>query len=451
MAYFTPVLIGALHSRLAPSAHRRSIVPSPPHRRARQGLAGLFFLAALTLVPGRVSHALEEPKPFEFKQGDRIVLVGDTFIERDQRYGYLETLLTLAHPELNLTFRNLGWSGDTVAGLSRAGFDPPEAGFRELKEHILAAKPTVAIVGYGMADSFDGPAGLPRFVKGLNTLLDVIASTGARVILVSPIAHEDLGRPLPDPAAHNRDLALYTEAIRKVAGQRQATVRRALRLVQRAVLARAGSESGRHYTDNGIHLTESGYMEAAQAIFFRLGQELAEAGEGRRDPRRRHGAPVARRQGDRRAKRPTAGSSFDRADDSPEVAVAGQLRAASEPRLQVPGLKPGRYVLKVDGKEAARADAAGWGRGVSLEARPVIDQVEQLRKAINAKNLLFFYRWRPQNVTYLFGFRKHEQGNNAIEVPQFDPLVEEKEREIARLCKPLTHHYELIRESEVAK
>ena len=136
-------------------------MPSPPHRSARQGLAGLFFLAALTLVPGRVSRAREEPKPFEFKQGDRIVLVGDTFIERDQRYGYLETLLTLAHPELNLTFRNLGWSGDTVAGLSRAGFDPPEAGFRELKEHILAARPTVAIVGYGMADSFDGRPGCP--------------------------------------------------------------------------------------------------------------------------------------------------------------------------------------------------------------------------------------------------------------------------------------------------
>ena len=84
-------------------------------------------------------------------------------------------------------------------------------------------------------------------------------------------------------------------------------------------------------------------------------------------------------------------------------------------------------------------------------ARPELDQVEQLRKAINAKNLLFFYRWRPQNETYLFGFRKHEQGNNAREIPQFDPLVEEKEQEIARLRKPVPHVYELIRESEVAK
>ena len=100
------------------------------------------------------------------------------------------------------------------------------------------------IVGYGMADSFDGQAGPARFVEGLNTLLDAVAPTKARVVLLSPIAHEDLGRPLPDPAAHNRDLALYTEADPQGRGQRQATVRRALRLVQRALLA-AGSESGR--------------------------------------------------------------------------------------------------------------------------------------------------------------------------------------------------------------
>lgn len=43
---------------------------------------------------------------------------------------------------------------------------------------------------------------------------------------------------------------------------------------------------------------------------------------------------------------------------------------------------------------------------------------------------------RPQNITYLTGFRKHEQGNNAVEIAQFDPLVEKAEKEIAELLKP---------------
>ena len=119
--------------------------------------------------------------------------------------------------------------------------------------------------------------------------------------------------------------------------------------------------------------------------------------------------------------------------------------------FEFPGLQPGRYVLKIDGKDRREGRRDRLGQGDRASGRARVDQVEQLRKAINAKNLLFFYRWRPQNETYLFGFRKHEQGNNAIEVPQFDPLVEEKEREIARLRKPVPHVYELIRESEVAK
>src|SRR5439155_18042355 len=68
-------------------------------------------------------------------------------------------------------------------------------------------------------------------------------------------------------------------------------------------------------------------------------------------------------------------------------------------------------------------------------ARILVD--EPLRQAIVAKNELFFYRWRPQNETYLFGFRKHEQGNNAKEVAEFDPLVAKAEEEIERIRKKL--------------
>jgi hypothetical protein len=60
-------------------------------------------------------------------------------------------------------------------------------------------------------------------------------------------------------------------------------------------------------------------------------------------------------------------------------------------------------------------------------------RAEALRQRILEKNLLFFHRWRPQNETYLFGFRKHEQGQNAKEIPMFDPLIEKVEAEIAAI------------------
>lgn len=60
--------------------------------------------------------------------------------------------------------------------------------------------------------------------------------------------------------------------------------------------------------------------------------------------------------------------------------------------------------------------------------------VEALRQAVVKKNRLFFHRWRPANETYLFLFRKHEQGQNAKEMPMFDPLIAAEEEKVAALA-----------------
>lgn len=54
----------------------------------------------------------------------------------------------------------------------------------------------------------------------------------------------------------------------------------------------------------------------------------------------------------------------------------------------------------------------------------------ELRRLIIRKNELYFHQYRPQNDTYLFLFRKHEQGNNAVEIPKFTPLIEELDAKI---------------------
>ena len=85
--------------------------------------------------------------------------------------------------------------------------------------------------------------------------------------------------------------------------------------------------------------------------------------------------------------------------------------------------------------EGYKATAAYGLPGVARAASAGIDwkRLESLRQAVVEKNQLFFYRWRPQNETYLFGFRKHEQGKNAKEVAEFDPLVGKVEDEINKL------------------
>lgn len=67
------------------------------------------------------------------------------------------------------------------------------------------------------------------------------------------------------------------------------------------------------------------------------------------------------------------------------------------------------------------------------EGRFSLEQWEAVRKLIMRKNELYFHQYRPQNDTYLFLFRKHEQGNNAVEIPKFTPLIEELDKQINEL------------------
>jgi len=110
------------------------------------------------------------PSPVELRAGDRVVFLGDRMIEGEQYQAWVEVMLTSRFPDRAITFRNLGWSGDTPAGDSRFGLsllqaskEPTDEGWKGLVQQIEDAKPTVVFVGYGMASSFDGAAGLAKF------------------------------------------------------------------------------------------------------------------------------------------------------------------------------------------------------------------------------------------------------------------------------------------------
>src|SRR5204863_3596881 len=119
--------------------------------------------------------------------------------------------------------------------------------------------------------------------------------------------------------------------------------------------------------------------------------------------------------------------------------------ATPENRVQVMGMMPGEYDVFIDHRPYRRVTDFDLRRaGLLVSFGPSTEQAEELRETILKKNELFFYRWRPQNNTYLFLFRKYEQGQNAGEIPKFDPLVQEQETKIAKLRTPVPHIFELI-------
>ncbi len=307
--------------------------------------ARLFIAVAICLCsqPGAAEPAGQPP--FELSRGDRVVLLGDAIIEREGERGAIETALVATHPGANLTFRNLGWSGDTVWAESRGVFDAPSAGYARLLDLVRGLQPTVVIVAYGRNESFAGAAGLAPFREQLGRLChdlrrpprEAADAPPTRIVLVTPPPFEAIP-PLSAAAATARNAALsdYASAIRDVALEQGAGI------VDLFGAVEAQLPAGARLTENGVHLSDAGY-DAAAAVF---------------------------------------------------AAACG---------------KP------LSGDFAGRTAA--------------------IRTAVNEKNRLFFHRWRPANETYLFLFRRHEQGNNAVEIPQFDPLVEAAEATVRTLAQ----------------
>lgn len=391
-----------------------------------------YILAVLPLLAALPVHAAE---PFAFKDGDRVVLVGNTLIEREQRYGYWETALTSRYPDKNITFRNLGWSGDNVWGDARAGFGTRADGFNHLKEHVLSLNPTLIIVGYGGNEAFDGPNALPQFEKGLNTLLDAFAPAKARIVVLGPPPQEDMGRPLPDPTEQNKNLQLYRDTIRDVAKKREATF-----VDLYSLFGDVAKESEALLTHNGLHLNAQGYYRTVKALDrgFPLPEAtsfIAQAASS--DTALATGVKVEQ-------KEPLKWkvTALKLPVPPPPADAPAKLAPQTLRGLKITGLE-GAYTLYIDDKAIVTADAKDWAAGVQVEGGPDVEQAEKLRQTIIEKNRLYFHRWRPQNETYLFGFRKHEQGKNSVEIPQFDPLVVKQEEEIAKLRVPVAHTYEL--------
>lgn len=374
----------------------------------------LLLMGASLARPVQAAQA-----PFAFQDQERVVFLGATMLEREQEEGYLETLLTARFAEKNLSFRNLAWSGDTVYGDSRAAFDTAKEGFERMVKHVHDAKPTVLILSYGINESFEGAAGLPVFVEGYKKLLDAVADTQARLVFLSAPLLENLGAPLPDPAKHNEEVHRYNDAIRALASERGGFY---IDLSAELEAMKPASP----LTYNTMHFTPYGYWVFAQAVLKGLGYDtprfMAEAIDS---------FTLA----------PEVFFAANIPSDTPKLVSAGETHHT----LRYFANAPGRYRLESDGKTLAEASKEEWERGIALSGLPEATQFEELRAVVKEKNRLFFNQWRPQNETYIFGFRKHEQGQYAAEIPLFDPLIEAQEAKITELKHPKLADYTMTR------
>ncbi len=118
------------------------------------------------------------PGPLLLKAGDRLAIIGDSITEQKIYSRIIETYLTVCVPELKITARQFGWSGETAEGF-----------LRRMTNDCLRFNPTVATLSYGMNDHRYRPFDVKNgdwYVANYSAVVSSLQNAGARVVLGSP-------------------------------------------------------------------------------------------------------------------------------------------------------------------------------------------------------------------------------------------------------------------------
>ncbi|HTV00678.1 MAG TPA: SGNH/GDSL hydrolase family protein [Luteitalea sp.] len=235
-------------------------------RRASAPLLSCVALAASATAQPATAPTADGPS-LTLQQGDRIVLIGNTLAERQQYFNNFETTLLVKQAALGLTVRNLGWSADTLT------LQPRPLNFGDAPMHLTRQKADVILAFFGANESFEGEAGVPTFEKDLEAYVTAHraakynGTSAPRLVLVSPIAHEKLPNLVHvDVDGRNRELARYTDAMRRVAAKVGVPFVDVFTPTREAM-----AQATAPLTVNGMHLNEDGDRIFADILMAKLG------------------------------------------------------------------------------------------------------------------------------------------------------------------------------------
>jgi len=246
----------------------------PAEKKQEQGASRAESFVGLKID----ANSVPEPKkvesrvttlPLEFSGGEHVMLIGNTLLDYAQFEGFFETLLQQRFPDKKLVVRTLAWSADEV------DLQPRPDAFGSLNQHLSVQKADVILAAYGFNESFGGTDGLVKFQQRLDTFLTELksraynGSTAPRIVLLSPIASEDIEEVAAGEMNNNR-IEIY------MAVMRDAAARHDVGFVDLFGPTRTAYEEAESpLTRNGVHLNEQGYRAFSSALYRGLFEESA--------------------------------------------------------------------------------------------------------------------------------------------------------------------------------
>jgi lysophospholipase L1-like esterase len=238
----------------------------------------LAFVLPLTAreappLPPELSVYVLEPAPVTrepmLKKGDRLAICGDSITEQKQYSVLIETYLTAAHPQLEITCRQHGWSGEQTGGF-----------LNRIQNDVLRFRPTVATTCYGMNDFRYVPydeAIAAEYRKNLTTMLATFQAAGCRVVIGSPGIIDSVPHWVKSAAGTQQDLNLSLSRFRNIGVEVARTGNTAFADVYQTMLLADHAAKKQHGPDfkvsgkDGVHPAWAGQMVMAHAFLKSLG------------------------------------------------------------------------------------------------------------------------------------------------------------------------------------
>jgi lysophospholipase L1-like esterase len=419
----------------------------------------MAMLMASPLLPATATAA----DKFFVHNGDRVVFLGDSITEQRLYTTYLEAYTLSRYPKWKLTFRNVGWGGDTSWLRQRAHPDEaklfaagPEVQERMVEQAVAAGlgrdvlplKPTAVTIDFGMNDhayqAFREDI-FSAYVRSQSELAKVLEENGARVALVTPQPIEDK-RPDPDKEVKNISLRKFSDGLKQVAAEKGALFVDEFDPYMAIMMnARANDPNAIVGGGDAVHPGPPGHTLMAWAILKGLhAPALVSTAEIKvKNEKAKTGSVKQCKIG--RLKAEGDDISFDRFDVSlpmpidsralPALKLAPILNDLSRYELKVTGLTAARYDVTIDGAPAGTVTkeelADGWN--MTTADGPIAKQNAELLKLVFEKNNVFFERWRQVQLN----------PKRQAELPALDQKIADLEARINEVRQPKPHHFEL--------
>lgn len=426
----------------------------------------LRFVAALAI--GVVRLAAE----FQIHDGDRVVFLGDSITEQRLYSTYVEAYALTRFPDWKLSFRNVGWGGDTAWLRQRAHPDEgqlfraegedldrkvTDAVAKGLGRDVLPLKPTFVTIKFGMNDhSYQKfrPDIFRAYTRSQTELANVLGKNGARVTFLTPQPIEER-RPDPDADERNQSLRQFSDGLRDVAQKTGARfVDQFDPYLKIMMAARAGDPKAFIGGGDAVHPGPAGQTLMAWAVLKGLEADSlvarAEIDASARSAKTERCAVGKIEVTDGKL-------TFERKDTALPMPIdqrgesalklAPVLEQLSQLELKVTGLTAGAYEVSIDGEAVGRVDAAALAKGwnYSNTGGPITRQARQVLAGVFEKNDIFFNRWRNVQLYQFPGWAKgpETEARRTEELRRLDAAIAEAEGRINAARTPKTHRFEL--------